>query len=66
MNSQTAEKDAPTRSGYDWLLNNCGDLDKAEHTAHLDDAEREPSCFYCQIGEGWTRPIPPEVDGGDS
>lgn len=36
--------------GYTWLLENCGDLDKAEHAAHLDDDYRDHNCIYCQEG----------------
>jgi hypothetical protein len=43
--------------GYDWLLNQCSDLDQATHAGHLDDGEFDPNCFYCREGEG-RRPMP--------
>lgn len=44
--------DLPYASGYDWLLNQCVDLDQAVHAGHLDEGEYDPDCFHCQTGAG--------------
>ena len=40
------------RDGYEWILEECSDLDKADHAAHLDDGYVVLGCWCCEGGYG--------------